>query len=90
MLPKNNTGAGIGAALTVVLVFVLQQFSIELGAGHVPIPDAYRWLVPILGAAIAGTLTVLTPYWSQRETRTGRRRIVTPPDAPVDTLKGPD
>ena len=77
----------MGAALTVVLVYVLQQFAIELGAGHVPIPDEWRWIVPILGAFIAGVLTAITPYYSQSEQETGRREVHTPPDAPVRNVR---
>lgn len=87
MLPKSNTGAGIGAALTIVLVYVMQQVAIELGAGHVPIPDEWRWTVPILTALIAGVLAVLTPYYSRTEQETGHREIHTPPDTPVRTMR---
>ena len=34
----------LGAALT--------QFGIELGSGNVPLPEALRWTVPIIAAAI--------------------------------------
>lgn len=87
MLPKSNAGAGMGAALTIVLVYVMQQFAIELGAGHVPIPEAWQWTVPILTALIAGLLAVLTPYYSRSEQETGRREVHTPPDAPVTNVR---
>jgi hypothetical protein len=87
VLPKSNAGAGIGAGLTIVLVYVMQQFAIELGAGHVPIPEAWQWTVPILTALIAGLLAVLTPYYSRSESDTGKREIHVPPDAPVRTMR---
>jgi len=37
---------------------VIGQFAIELGAGRVPLPAAYLWLVPILNAG----LVVLVAY----------------------------
>ena len=65
-LPRNNTGAGIGAGLVIVLTLVLQQLAVELSAGHVPIPMEWRWVVPIVGAAITGSLAVLSPNIRQR------------------------
>ena len=65
-LPRNNGGATIGAAGIVVFVLVLQQLAVELSAGHVPIPMEWRWVVPILGAAITGSLAVLSPNIRQR------------------------
>ena len=35
-----------------VLGAVLGQFAIELGAGRVPIPTAWAWVVPILNAGL--------------------------------------
>jgi len=87
MLPKSNAGAGMGAAATIVLVFVMQQVAIELGAGHIPIPDEWRWTVPILTALCAGVLAVLTPYYSMAEQATGRREVHSPPDAPVRNVR---
>lgn len=87
MLPKSNAGAGVGAAITVVFTYVMQQFAIELGAGHVPIPEQWQWTVPILTALIAGVLAVITPYYSKREQDTGMRQVHVPPDAPVQTVE---
>lgn len=43
-----------------VLNLMLMAFSQQLGAGNVPIPEAWQWTVPILGAGVIG-LTMLLP-----------------------------
>jgi hypothetical protein len=35
-----------------VLGAVLGQFAIELGAGRVPVPAGYNWLIPIANAGL--------------------------------------
>lgn len=45
------------AALYGVLILLnigLTQFAVELGAGHVPVPEAVRWIVPIVTALLTG------------------------------------
>ena len=50
-----------GAYLALMFVSgALAQFAIELGAGHVPVPIEWRWVVPILSAGIVA-LTPLLP-----------------------------
>jgi lipopolysaccharide export LptBFGC system permease protein LptF len=57
----NNTRAAIGGAIAIIVTYTLQQFAVELGAGHVPIPEAWHWTVPIVTALIGGVLATLTP-----------------------------
>lgn len=60
-MTDHNTKAAIGGALIVIVFYTLQQFAIELGAGHVPIPAEYQWTVPIATALITGVASTLTP-----------------------------
>lgn len=54
MIPKSNSIAVLFAALNALLV----AFGQELTAGKVPIPDEWRWAVPLLVAVI----TAVSPY----------------------------
>jgi hypothetical protein len=60
-MSDDNTRAAIGGAIALVISYTLQQLAVELGAGQVPIPDAWHWTVPIMGALISGVVAVLTP-----------------------------
>ncbi len=42
----------VAMVLLAVLGAVVGQFAIELGAGRVPVPAAYLWLVPIVNAGL--------------------------------------
>lgn len=48
-----------GYALAIVLSYGLTAFAIQLGAGKVPIPEAWQWTVPIIGALITASLMLL-------------------------------
>lgn len=50
----------IGYSTLAILNAILMQFAVELGAGRVPIPDAWRWAVPIASAGLVA-LTALLP-----------------------------
>lgn len=43
----------------VVINVALGAFYLELGAGNVPIPEEYRWLTPIVSAAIVALCAML-------------------------------
>lgn len=46
-------------ALAVIANFVLTSFAIQLGAGRVPIPEAWEWITPLISAAVTGALMFL-------------------------------
>lgn len=56
-----GTGTPHPLALVALAVFgaVMGQFAIELGAGHVPIPEAFQWTVPILNAGLVVLVSFL-------------------------------
>lgn len=62
-------------ALAVIANFILTAFAIQLGAGKVPIPEAWSWVIPLISAAVTGTLMFLP--------RVGSEHI----SAQVDALK---
>ena len=59
----NRTMAAYG--VLVVVNMGLAQFAVELGAGNVPIPMEWRWVVPIAVAMLTAT-TALLPRLGQK------------------------
>lgn len=45
--------------LVIVASYGLTAFAVQLGAGKVPIPDEWEWVLPILSAVVTATLTLL-------------------------------
>ena len=56
--------------LIAVFAAVVGQFAVELGAGRVPIPAAYLWVVPIANAGLV-TLVAYLPSPASRRGKLG-------------------
>lgn len=55
--------AGYGGLM--VLQAMVNQLSIEIGAGRVPIPPAWQWVMPVVSAGLV-TLSILLPSVRRR------------------------
>lgn len=56
---------------------VLCQLAIELGAGRVPLPESWQWVVPILSAGLVALTSLLPRIGAERtvEKLTVKREI---------------
>lgn len=67
---------------------ILTQTAVELGAGHVPLPADWRWVVPIASAGLVALTALLPRVGATRtvETITVERKVTDtdPPDHPAE------
>jgi len=61
----------IVVVLIAVIAAAVGQFAVELGAGRVPIPEAWRWAVPIVNAGLVALVANLPTTFSRRKGRGG-------------------
>lgn len=54
-----TAGSGVGYAILAIANLVLGQLAIEMGAGRVPVPAEFQWLVPLAMAALNGVAMFL-------------------------------
>lgn len=52
-------------AVGVIANFALTAFAVQLGAGKIPIPEAWSWVVPILAAIVTGAMMFLPRVGSE-------------------------
>lgn len=57
---NQSNAAMLAYSALAILNAILMQFAVELGGGRVPIPDGWRWAVPIASAGLVA-LTALLP-----------------------------
>lgn len=56
---------GAAYATLAVLSALLTAFAVQLGAGKVPIPDDWQWVVPILSAGLVAVTSLLPRIGSE-------------------------